>query len=227
MTRRPLVWLLAFGPLLTAWPVAGQPLPPPTLLVQASGSAQVALDRMRSALAARDWSSALQHAEQGRRRAGAADVAAMAAVAEITYLLARMVRDGTGTDHDPARYLALRHEAEGCEGQALRELRLRYTEQQDLLLVTRLAYAGEARAAYLLAQWHVFRPLGDADHAGALPWYRQAAQAGEPCAQYDLGRLYHAGRGVRQDQATAREWITRAAIQGHRGATEWLRIAPP
>ena len=42
-----------------------------------------------------------------------------------------------------------------------------------------------------------------------------AAQGGLPQAQYNLGRFYFLGRGVRKDYGKALNWYRRAARQGH------------
>jgi len=54
-----------------------------------------------------------------------------------------------------------------------------------------------------------------ADAAAAAVWYRRAAEAGEPWAQYNLGHLLLDGNGVRRDPAEAFAWYVRAAAQGH------------
>lgn len=50
----------------------------------------------------------------------------------------------------------------------------------------------------------------------------QAAQTGQPEAQYRLGLLYQDGDGVLQNFATAAEWYAKAAYQGHAGAQNRL-----
>ena len=42
-----------------------------------------------------------------------------------------------------------------------------------------------------------------------------AAEDGDPVAQYMLGYMYHFGVGAVQDNARARQWLARAAQQGH------------
>lgn len=64
----------------------------------------------------------------------------------------------------------------------------------------------------------------------AIPWLRKAAERGDARAQYALGTLFFAGRGVKPDQAEARRWIARAAKSGLPAAQEALQIidgAPP
>lgn len=53
-----------------------------------------------------------------------------------------------------------------------------------------------------------------AHNSQALANMRTQAEAGDPLAQYDIGALYHDGRGVPQDDAEAARWYERAAEQG-------------
>lgn len=56
------------------------------------------------------------------------------------------------------------------------------------------------------------------DYARAATVLLDAAEAGDPAAQYSLGRLYFAGQGVPQDAAAALGWYLLAAEQGHAAA---------
>ena len=56
------------------------------------------------------------------------------------------------------------------------------------------------------------------DRAMAARWYCQAAESGEPQAQYNLGEMYLQGEGVAQDDAAAFAWFKKAAVPGHREA---------
>jgi uncharacterized protein len=60
----------------------------------------------------------------------------------------------------------------------------------------------------------------------AAQWYFEAARSGHADAQYSLGILFLTGSGVQQDDAEARQWIARAAAQGHRDATAYVNAAP-
>lgn len=53
---------------------------------------------------------------------------------------------------------------------------------------------------------------------------QEAAQAGDPDAQYALGYLYYYGRRVRQNRHKARNWIKRAAVQDQMQARAALAI---
>ena len=52
------------------------------------------------------------------------------------------------------------------------------------------------------------------DFVAAVAWYRKAAEQGYVEAQYNLGRMYHQGRGVPQDFVAAVAWYHQAVEQG-------------
>jgi len=56
---------------------------------------------------------------------------------------------------------------------------------------------------------------------------QQAAQAGDPDAQYALGYMYYYGKNVSQDSAQALNWIKRAAVQGQSEAIKALALLDP
>ncbi|MGM0516758.1 MAG: peptidoglycan-binding protein [Pseudomonadota bacterium] len=58
------------------------------------------------------------------------------------------------------------------------------------------------------------------DYSQALPQFREAAEQGDPDAQYMLGRLHESGRGTPQDFVQAHKWYNLAASRGHRHAAE-------
>jgi TPR repeat protein len=46
-------------------------------------------------------------------------------------------------------------------------------------------------------------------------WYQKAAEAGDPMAQFDLGRIYETGQeGVAMDYVEAHKWWNIAAASG-------------
>lgn len=53
------------------------------------------------------------------------------------------------------------------------------------------------------------------DLAEAVKWIRQAAEANEPRAQFEMGSLYEYGTGVPADIAAAAGWYLKAAERGH------------
>ena len=60
---------------------------------------------------------------------------------------------------------------------------------------------------------------------GVLETLLQAAEQGDPEAQYDLGEAYRRGEGVLRDDAEAARWYRMAAAQGHRNAQSSLGVA--
>ena len=52
------------------------------------------------------------------------------------------------------------------------------------------------------------------DYATALREWQPLAEQGDALAQYQVGMLYHKGRGVPQDDGQARTWYAKAAAQG-------------
>ena len=57
------------------------------------------------------------------------------------------------------------------------------------------------------------------DDIEAVKWYRRAADTGDDLAQYHMGIMHVAGRGVPRDLVMAYMWLDLAAMQGHQGAT--------
>jgi TPR repeat protein len=53
------------------------------------------------------------------------------------------------------------------------------------------------------------------DLPAAVAWYRHAAEAGHPDAQYNLASMLAEGEGCAQDLAAAREWLRRAVAGGY------------
>ena len=84
-----------------------------------------------------------------------------------------------------------------------------------VLLAAGTSAAAGAEPAGLKEGLAAYR-AGDFDRAAAV--LMDAAEAGEPAAQYNLGRLYFAGQGVPQDAAAALHWYLRAAEQGYAAA---------
>ena len=58
------------------------------------------------------------------------------------------------------------------------------------------------------------------DFTAAVTWYRQAADKGNPDAQYNLGAVYASGKGVPRDDVTALMWLNLAASAGNQDALE-------
>ena len=87
--------------------------------------------------------------------------------------------------------------------------------------VTQKAIVGDAEAQCTLG-W-IFSGRGD--DITAVIWYRKAADQGYAEAQSDLGKMYHYGKGVIQNDQQAVFWYRKAAEQGHATAKtdlEWM-----
>jgi uncharacterized protein len=53
------------------------------------------------------------------------------------------------------------------------------------------------------------------DYAGAMSWYRKAADLGHAPSMNNIGNLYHDGHGVPVDEAAAMKWYQMAADRGY------------
>jgi TPR repeat protein len=62
------------------------------------------------------------------------------------------------------------------------------------------------------------------DYARALREWRPLAEQGDMKAQFNLGRMYHAGNGVPQDYITTVAWYLKAAEQGDAQAQLWVGV---
>ena len=58
--------------------------------------------------------------------------------------------------------------------------------------------------------------------AEAVNWYRRSAEKGFAGGQFNLGRMYAAGRGTRQSDQEAYKWFSLASAQGHPDARKQL-----
>ena len=81
-----------------------------------------------------------------------------------------------------------------------------------LVCVCYFALTGQAMADSLSEANRVY-DTGDYEKAAKL--YNPLAKEGNAEAQYVLGMMYRAGRGVSQDYNEARKWYQMAAEQGH------------
>jgi uncharacterized protein len=52
----------------------------------------------------------------------------------------------------------------------------------------------------------------------AVKWFRKAADQGDPAGEYGLGLMYGKGEGIKQDNAKALEFVTRAAEKNYSDA---------
>ena len=52
----------------------------------------------------------------------------------------------------------------------------------------------------------------------------QKAEGGDKDAQFEIGKRFDSGQGVKQDSGKAAQWYFRAASKGHAKAAEYLAI---
>lgn len=100
-------------------------------------------------------------------------------------------------------------------------------EKAGVEWMKRSAGQGNADAMYHLGVAFTFgsqtpKFTQDAD-VEAAKWYFEAARIGHKEAQYALGLMFLAGKGVVQSQEEAAVWIRKAAEQGHPGAQSFVR----
>lgn len=92
-------------------------------------------------------------------------------------------------------------------------------KQMLMVCVCFFALSGHAKADALSDANRVY-DTGDYEKAAQL--YSPLAKEGNAEAQYTLGMMYRAGRGVTHDYAEARKWYLLAAEQGHPVAQFYL-----
>ena len=85
-------------------------------------------------------------------------------------------------------------------------------KQVLLIFVCFFALAGQAMADSLSDANRVY---DEGDYEKAAKLYSPTAKDGNAEAQYILGMMYRAGRGVPHDYKEARKWYLLAAEQGH------------
>lgn len=88
-------------------------------------------------------------------------------------------------------------------------------------LIRAAANLGHVQAMWHLATMFSARQDGNKDDnlREAFRWYQEAAELGQPAAQYGLALAHHSGHGTdQQDSVKARYWLERAAHQGHANA---------
>jgi len=82
------------------------------------------------------------------------------------------------------------------------------------------AWAGEANNQFPIALQNKYATelVKLKDYAGAVKWYKSAAELGDAAAQLTLGVMYDNGKGVPEDDVEAVKWYTMAAAQGKAAA---------
>ena len=99
-------------------------------------------------------------------------------------------------------------------------------ENRALELARLSAEAGNVDAMYLVGNIYVFGHTvpneADDPDLEAAKWFHEAASRDHAEAEYNLGLLFLAGKGVIRSQEEAMKWIRRAAEHGHDGARNFL-----
>ena len=101
----------------------------------------------------------------------------------------------------------------GCETAKSRPTGCAYT-QEEMTKTQQRAEAGDPKAQYLVAGWHMSRFCLAHDVSKGMDWYQRAADQGYQKAQYSLAQLYFNGYGVPQDINLGLSWYRKAAEQG-------------
>lgn len=112
---------------------------------------------------------------------------------------------GEGAEVDPALAAAFAHGAKAFGTGDFRTAREAWTGLADEGLG-----AAQFNLGYMLEHGRGAAP----DYAGAVKWYRRAAEAEVPAAMVNLARLYFEGRGVARDPAAALHWLESASALG-------------
>lgn len=89
------------------------------------------------------------------------------------------------------------------------------SREEEVKQMLAKAEAGDANAQFRIAVWHIEGKMGteEPDTMQAAQWFRRAADQGHRDAQYNLGVLYSAGKGVPKDYPLALKWLRIAAEQ--------------
>ncbi|MEP9354027.1 tetratricopeptide repeat protein [Xanthobacter sp. KR7-65] len=140
------------------------------------------------------------------------------------FLVASRYAEGRGTEVDldaAVKWLSYAVQR-GSAPAALRLGALYESAGKDMSEARRLytwaAEQGNVRAmhalAMLLSEGSLPGLSGKPDWAGAMKWFRAAAELGHRDSQYNLGVIYARGLGVKADLAEAWKWLNLAAAQG-------------
>jgi TPR repeat protein len=100
----------------------------------------------------------------------------------------------------------------------------RYTAGDVIAAMALLKGAADAGHGAAQALYAEILDRADADEE-AVAYYRRSAEQGNADGQFGYGSMLAAGEGIKADPGQGREWITRAALQGHRLAINELALA--
>lgn len=93
-------------------------------------------------------------------------------------------------------------------------------ESQGLAILKKLAEENEPLSITALGNWYMNQKEPDK----ALPYFRRAADMGEPNAEFALGYCYFSGTAVPRNLRKAQELFQRAALKGQKEAEKELKI---
>ena len=146
-----------------------------------------------------------------------------------TCIMCRTKLFGKGSKEDIER---LRNWTKKGKAWAMEALAARYidgvgvkqSDKKAIELYETAAKKGDAGAQYNLGQYYRRGDLGLTQSIErAIEYWRSAAEQGYVDAQFNLGQLYANGKGIEQSFTKAREWLTKAASQGHENAIKMLK----
>lgn len=86
------------------------------------------------------------------------------------------------------------------------------------------ANAGDANAAYALANRYRLGEGVEQSETHAVEWYRKAAEQNHSSAQYFLGMAYTDGKGVQKDYVLGEKWLRKSAANGNPIAEGFLEL---
>jgi len=94
---------------------------------------------------------------------------------------------------------------------------------RGLPLLEELAEAGVASAAYIAGKVYL-NEEGWKDVQKAIRCFHMAADDGNSYAEYQLGKIYYFGNGIRADREKGLEYLNRSAAHGNVYAENLLRV---
>lgn len=152
------------------------------------------------------------------RAAAPAAEALAAPVQPGTFSTAPAARDGFVADPTETGAIAPKLAAPAAPQAAAPEARPSYPlpeEKAGSLALRQAAAAGEAQAAFEVAQRYAEGRGVAQNGTAAIEWFRRAAEAGFAPAQYRLASGLEKGMGGNRDLAEAKRWYQAAADQGN------------
>lgn len=99
-----------------------------------------------------------------------------------------------------------------------------YAQGDVMTAMTRLKSAADAGHAAAQALYAQILDRADSDDE-AVSYYRKSAEQGDADGQFGYGSMLASGEGIKRNPEEGRQWITRAADQGHRLAINELALA--